>query len=65
VRQLRAHLDPVPPDDDVDLLAVTLARLAQSLLLTTAAPPSLRTRPQMRRYAELVVVPMVLPGWRC
>lgn len=64
VRQLRAHLDPVPPDDDVDLLAVTLARLAQSLLLTTAAPPSLRTRPQMRRYAELVVVPMVLPGWR-
>jgi AcrR family transcriptional regulator len=64
VRQLRAHLDPVPPDDDVDLLAVTLARLAQSLLLTTAAPPSLRTRPQMRRYAELVVVPMVLPGRR-
>ena len=64
VRQLRAHLDPVPPDDDVDLLSVTLARLAQSLLLTQTAPPSLRTRPQTRKYAELVIVPMVLPGLR-
>jgi AcrR family transcriptional regulator len=62
VRQLRAHLDPVPTDDDVDAVAVTMARLAQSLLLTQDAPPSLRTRPQMRAYAEKVVVPLVLPG---
>jgi AcrR family transcriptional regulator len=61
MRRLRAHLDPVPPDDDVDAVAVTLARLAQSLLLTQDAPPSLRTRPQMKAYAERVIVPMVLP----
>lgn len=61
IRQLRAHLDPVPPDADVELLSVTLARLAQSLLLTPSAPPMLRTRARMREYAELVIVPMVLP----
>jgi AcrR family transcriptional regulator len=61
MRQLRAHLDPVPPDDDIDAVAMTLARLSQSLLLTQDAPPSLRTRPQMRSYAEKVIVPMVLP----
>jgi AcrR family transcriptional regulator len=64
IRQLRAHLDPVPPDDDVTLLSITLARLAQSLLLTQSAPPTLRTRVRTREYAELVVVPMVLPGRR-
>lgn len=61
MRQLRAHLDPVPPDDDIEAVAMTLARLSQSLLLTQDAPPSLRTRPQMRSYAEKVIVPMVLP----
>ena len=39
---------------------MTLARLAQSLLLTQDAPPSLRTRPQLKTYAEQVIVPMVL-----
>ncbi|MCW2760433.1 MAG: transcriptional regulatory protein [Marmoricola sp.] len=62
IRQLRAHLDPVPPDDDVELLSLTLARLAQSLLLTQTPHPSLRTRAQMTEYAELVIVPMVLRG---
>ncbi len=61
IRQLRAHLDPVPRDDDVTALSVTLARIAQSLLLTQSAPPSLRTRAQMQEYAALVIVPMVLP----
>ena len=60
MRQLRAHLDPVPPDDDVEALSLTLARISQSLLLTQDAPPSLRTRAQMRSYAEKVIVPMVL-----
>lgn len=62
IRQLRAHLDPVPPDEDIDATAITLARLAQSLLLTQSAPPTLRTRSRMREYAELVIVSMVLPG---
>jgi AcrR family transcriptional regulator len=61
MRQLRAHLDPVPPSEDLEAVSLTLARLAQSLLLTQDAPPSLRTRAQMRTYAELVIVPMVLP----
>jgi len=60
MRRLREHLDPVPPDDGVDAVSLTLARIAQSLLLTQDAPPSLRTRPQMRAYAETVIVPMVL-----
>jgi hypothetical protein len=64
MRQLRAHLDPVPPDDDIVAMSVTLARLAQSLLLTQDAPPTLHTRARMREYAELVIVPMVLPGRR-
>ena len=61
MRQLRAHLDPVPTDDDLEAVSLTLARLAQSLLLTQDAPPVLRTRAQMRSYAEMVIVPMVLP----
>ena len=60
MRQLRAHLDPVPPEDDLEAVSLTLARISQSLLLTQDAPPSLRTRAQMRSYAELVIVPMVL-----
>jgi AcrR family transcriptional regulator len=61
MRQLRAHLDPVPPNDDLEAVSLTLARLAQSLLLTQDAPPSLRTRTQTRSYAEMVIVPLVLP----
>ena len=64
MRRLRSHLDPQPPDDDVDAISMTLARIAQSLLLTQGAPPALRTKAQMRAYAELVIVPMVLPGLR-
>ncbi len=64
IHQLRRHLDPVPPAEDVELVSLTLARIAQSLLLTQDKAPSLRTRAQMRRYAELVIVPMVLPGRR-
>ena len=52
---------PGAADDDLEAVSVTLARLAQSLLLTQDAPPSLRTRAQMRSYAEMVIVPMVLP----
>ena len=61
MRQLRAHLDPAPPNHDLEAVSVTLARLAQSLLLTQDAPPSLRTRAQTRSYAEMVIVPLVLP----
>jgi len=43
MRQLRAHLDPVPPDEDLEAVSLTLARISQSLLLTQDAPPSLRT----------------------
>lgn len=66
VRALRLwqHGEPAEDQpDDVAALAVTLARLAQSLLLTPDGPPALDTADRMRQYAELVVVPMVLrPG---
>jgi hypothetical protein len=54
--------DPVPPDDDIVAMSVTLARLAQSLLLTQDAPPTLHTRARMREHAELVIVPRCCPA---
>ena len=62
IRQLRAHLNPRPPEADVEAISWTLARLAQSLLLTQTGPPTLRTRAQFRTYAEQAIVPLVLPG---
>jgi AcrR family transcriptional regulator len=62
IHQLRAHLRPPPPGDDVDAISWTLDRLAQSLLLTQTGPPPLRTRAQFRTYAEHAIVPLVLPG---
>ena len=60
LRVWRSGEAPADAVDDVDALAVTLARLAQSLVLTPDAPPRLDTPARMRQYAELVVVPMVL-----
>lgn len=66
IRALRVwQAGDAPPDeadqpDDVGALAATFARLAQSFVLTTDGPPRLDTADQMRQYAELVIVPMVL-----
>ncbi|CAB4692854.1 unannotated protein [freshwater metagenome] len=64
VRALRVHRAGAAPSDelpdDVAALAITLARLTQSLLLTPDAGPSLDNPARMRQYAEQVVVPMVL-----
>ncbi len=46
--------------EDVEDLAGTLARLAQSLLLTPDAPPRLGTEARMKTYAQAVIVPMIL-----
>lgn len=59
IRSLRAYVGN-PATDDVDDLAATLARLAQSLVLTPDAPPRLENPARMRAYARAVVVPMVL-----
>lgn len=59
VRALRAYVGN-PDTEDVEDLAGTLARLAQSLLLTPDAPPRLETGAAMDRYARAVIVPMVL-----
>ncbi len=48
------------PDAAVDDLAAALARLAQSLVLTPAAPPRLRTHADYERFGRAVIVPMVL-----
>lgn len=60
IRALRAHADDPLPDDDVDLLAATFARIAQSLVLTPDGPPALTSPKALRQYAERVVVPLVL-----
>jgi AcrR family transcriptional regulator len=59
MRKLRTY---VGNDDVADLtdLAVTFARIAQSLVLTPEAPPLLDTEARMRAYARMVIVPMVL-----
>ncbi|MGH3414798.1 MAG: helix-turn-helix domain-containing protein [Marmoricola sp.] len=59
IRTLRAYVGNTEVAD-IDDLAATFARLAQSLLLTTDAPPRLDTLADMARYARRVVVPMVL-----
>lgn len=59
IRSLRAYVGN-PETDDVDDLAGTLARLAQSLLLTPDGNPRLDTRERMEQYARRVLAPMVL-----
>lgn len=59
IRALRAYVGN-PVTEDVEDLAGTLARLAQSLLLTPDAPPRLGSKARMNAYARAVIVPMVL-----
>lgn len=59
IRALRAYAGNTDSADVGDL-AGTLARLAQSLLLTPDAPPRLDTKARMKAYARAVIVPMVL-----
>lgn len=59
IRTLRAHVGNAEVDDIADL-AGTLARLAQSLLITPNAPPQLNSRAQMNTYARRVIAPMIL-----
>ncbi|MCX6397888.1 MAG: helix-turn-helix domain containing protein [Propionibacteriales bacterium] len=59
IRALRAYVGNVRTDD-VDDLAATLARLAQSLLITPDAPPRLGSKSRMNQYARSVIAPMIL-----
>lgn len=59
IRALRTYVAN-PATEDIEDLAGTLARLAQSLLLTPQAPPLLDSETRMRSYARSVVAPMVL-----
>ncbi|WP_310964848.1 TetR/AcrR family transcriptional regulator [Nocardioides terrisoli] len=59
MRRLRAYVGNTHVDD-IDDLAGTFARIAQSLLLTPDAPPRLTTEASMRDYARRVIAPMVL-----
>ncbi len=59
IRKLRAYAGHTEVAD-IDDLAATFARLAQSLVLTPDAPPRLDSPARMRAYARRVVVPLVL-----
>lgn len=62
IRRLRAFSGSTR-SDDIDELAGTFARIAQSLLLTPDASPRLTTMASMKAYAHRVIVPMTLgPG---
>lgn len=59
LRRLRAYVGNTEVDDIEDL-AGTFARIAQSLVLTTEGPPRIDTAASMRSYARRVIAPMVL-----
>ncbi|MCW2785585.1 MAG: TetR/AcrR family transcriptional regulator [Marmoricola sp.] len=59
IRSLRAYVGNTRVDD-IDDLAGTLGRIAQSLLLTPDAPPLLDSAARMDAFARSVIVPMVL-----
>lgn len=59
VRELHRWAGTKPPADPLDL-GHTVARLIHSLVLTPGGGPDLDTPRSARRYAETVVVPMVL-----
>jgi AcrR family transcriptional regulator len=59
IRGLRDYVG-ISEEDDIEDLAGTMARLAQSLLLTPDAPPRLDSAQRMNEYARRVIVPMVL-----
>jgi AcrR family transcriptional regulator len=59
LRRLRAYVGNTDVAD-IDDLAGTFARIAQSLLLTPDAPPRLDTAASMHAYARRVIAPMVL-----
>lgn len=61
IRSLRAYVAAEElPATELEDLAATMARLAQSLLLTRDAPPRLDTRAQLHGYARRVIAPMIL-----
>lgn len=45
--------------EQITMLSGTLARLTQSLVLTTDGPPTVQTEPEMRRFAESLLVPII------
>lgn len=59
ITALRAHVGN-HRTDDVEHVAHALARLTQSLLLTRGGRPRLDTAAQRRRFAQTVVMPLVL-----
>jgi AcrR family transcriptional regulator len=59
VRELHRWAGTEPPADALDL-GHTVARLVHSLVLTPGGGPDLDTATAARRYAEAVVVPLVL-----
>lgn len=59
IRTLRSYVGNTDTED-IDDLAATLARLAQSLLITPDAPPRLDSRARMNTYARRVIAPMIL-----
>lgn len=59
IRRIRERFGGSLDPDEIRALSAVLARLTQSLMLTPDGPPAVRTRAEMRRFAETVLVPMI------
>jgi AcrR family transcriptional regulator len=59
IRRIRQRSGGSTDPAEIGALSAVLARLTQSLLLTPDGPPRVRTRAQMRSFAESVLVPMI------
>lgn len=59
IRRIRERSGGSTDAAEIGALSAVLARLTQSLLLTPDGPPQVRTRAQMRAFAESVLVPMI------
>ncbi|OBJ73828.1 TetR/AcrR family transcriptional regulator [Mycobacterium sp. 1274756.6] len=57
--QVRERSGGSTDPDQIAALCGLLARLTQSMLLTPDGPPATRTEPEMRGFAESVLVPLI------
>ncbi|MCV7314176.1 helix-turn-helix transcriptional regulator [Mycolicibacillus parakoreensis] len=60
IHRIREHIGGSTDGAEIAAISGMLARLTQSLLVTPDGPPPTRTEAEMRRFARVVLVPMLL-----
>lgn len=59
IQQVRERSGGSTDPAQIAMLCGLLARLTQSMLLTPDGPPAAGTEPEMRRFAETILVPLI------